>query len=61
MSTIKLSQKRKESIVRSLLKRERQQPNIERSFLCPSKETYHGRSPFIPSQTMLKQAKGDFS
>ena len=47
-------------VVRSYINREKWQPNIERGFTCPTKETYHGHSPFIPTQKMLDQAKGKF-
>jgi hypothetical protein len=61
MGKIELSEEKKERIVRSLMNRERLQPNIERSFLCFTKKTYHGRFPFIPTKTLLDQAKGKFS
>ncbi len=57
---ITLSEEKKARIVHSLINRERWQPNIERGFTCPTKETYHGHSPFIPTQKMLDQAKGKF-
>lgn len=61
MKKIKMTEEKKRRIIRSFMNRERTQPNIERSFLCPAKETYYGHSPFIPKQIFLDQAKGKFS
>lgn len=61
MQPISLSEEKKARIVRSLMDPDRRlKPNREGSFLNFTKKTYHGCSPFIPTQKMLDYAKGKF-
>lgn len=57
-----LSTEKMERIIRSLLEWARtSRPNVERGgFTNPTKKTYHGHSPFIPTKTLLDEAKGLF-
>lgn len=52
---------KKKRVVDRFLSRERLRPNIERGgFSNFTKETYHGRCPFVPTESLPDHAMGNF-